>query len=169
MTKVEEDEFTGSSGRPRTPADDTTLTKFQKRQEKKKVERNREKGPENEPEKERLVLSSSQPNPKRPDNTKPVTDKEDLCPPWNTGTSKKYLEDQKLAKIEAELKKLRDDSDQSRMMKKYVLEETKRSCLLGLPDPTAQELANMIDEKEACRTLARLVLGRGRSSAVPRS
>ncbi|CAI9113918.1 OLC1v1014623C1 [Oldenlandia corymbosa var. corymbosa] len=157
MARVEEDESSkGSSGRRRNPADNTTLAEFQKRQERKKVGKSHEKGPEMEPEKERLVLGSSQPNPKKLDNTNLMTEKEDLRPPRNTAASKKCLEDQKLAKIEAGLKKLRDDSDQNQRMKRYVLEETKHHCLLGQPDPTDQELANLIDEKKACRTLALL-------------
>ncbi|CAI9117441.1 OLC1v1018837C1 [Oldenlandia corymbosa var. corymbosa] len=157
MARVEEDaSSTASSGRRRSSADDTTLAEFQRRQERKKVRKSHERGPEKEPEKERMILDCSQPNLRKLDKANPATEKEDLPPPRNTTASKKHLEDQKLAKIEAKLKKLRDDNDQNQMMERYVLEETRRHYLLGKPDPTEQELVYLIDKKEARRTIALL-------------
>ncbi|CAI9100120.1 OLC1v1037050C1 [Oldenlandia corymbosa var. corymbosa] len=157
MATVKEDEnSTTSSSRRRSPADNTTLAEFQRRQERKKAGKGHEKGPEKEPKKEHLVLGSSQPNPKKPGNTNLTTKMDNLHPPRNTTAPKKRSEDQKLAKIETKLKKLRDENDQNQRMKRYVLEETRRRCLLGQPDPTDQELPDLIDKKKARHTLALL-------------
>ncbi|CAI9094683.1 OLC1v1030461C1 [Oldenlandia corymbosa var. corymbosa] len=113
MVRVEEDtSITASSARRHSPGDNTTLVEFQRRQERKKAGKSHDGGPEKESAKERLVLGSSRPDPKKQDKANHPPEKENVSSLRNTPATKKRLEDQKLAKIAAELKKLRNDSDQ---------------------------------------------------------
>ncbi|CAI9112671.1 OLC1v1013144C1 [Oldenlandia corymbosa var. corymbosa] len=132
MVRVEED--TGSttfSGQRHSLGDNTPLAEFQCRQEKKKTGKSYGGEPEKEPAKEHLVLGASQPDPKKQGKTNLPLEKEDIPSPRNTPAAEKRLEDQKLAKIEAELKKLGDDSDQQQRMRRYVLEETRQLQIFG--------------------------------------
>ncbi|CAI9089143.1 OLC1v1023653C1, partial [Oldenlandia corymbosa var. corymbosa] len=77
-------------------------------------------------------------------------------------------DEERLVEIEAELKRLRDDNDLNQRKKKYILEAYKHCCLLGLPDPSDQELHDIIDEKEARRMLTLLEKKKGcRESPQP--
>ncbi|CAI9112716.1 OLC1v1013194C1 [Oldenlandia corymbosa var. corymbosa] len=144
MVRVEED--TGSTtflGQRHSLGDNTPLPNSNAGKKKKKTGKTYGGEPEKEPAKERLVLGTSQPDPKKQGKTNLPLEKEDIPSPRNTPAAKKRLEDQKLAKIEAELKKQGDDSDQQQRMRRYVLEETRRRCLLGQPDPTEHELEDL--------------------------
>ncbi|CAI9117437.1 OLC1v1018833C1 [Oldenlandia corymbosa var. corymbosa] len=140
MVRVEEDAgSTASSAHQYSLGDDTPLAEFQRRQEKRKIGKSHGGELGKEPTKERLVLGTSHPDPEKQNKTNLPPEKEDIPIPRNTPAATKRLEDQKLARIEAELKKLGDDSDQQQRMWRYVLQETRRRCLLGQPDPTEQE------------------------------
>ncbi|CAI9106410.1 OLC1v1005559C1 [Oldenlandia corymbosa var. corymbosa] len=119
MVRVEEDAgSTTSSGHQHSLGDDTLLAEFQRRREKRKTGKSHGGEPRKGPTKERLVLGASQPDPKKQNNTNLLLEKEDIPPPRNTPTATKRLEDQKLAKIEAELKKLGNDSDQQQRIRR---------------------------------------------------
>ncbi|CAI9112757.1 OLC1v1013247C1 [Oldenlandia corymbosa var. corymbosa] len=135
MVVVNSPQFSAAStGRQTSPKDDETLAHFQWRHKRKRNDRRTRK--ENTP----VKPTDQKGHHKVPD-------------PYQK---------QRLAKLEAELKKLKDDNFSNQRKKRYILKEYQHCCLLGLPDPTNQDLDDLVEEKEARRTLDLLEIRRGK-------